>query len=265
MVQKEEETMTIWTLLVAEYPTDAKTLKEKFPGMAKTAEETIVVPWNPSYAIADKNPEVITELERLEELLKMGDINEETYNNLRRKLLKNYASLTLAIAFQQEKKVAFRKPKPSLRTILHELGHIHFKAGDLLWSAAYGGAEILFWVGFGGAFKTTEKRIQDCIALIDTAFHDPEKAHSIIIERLRPFWEQLDIVPHVGALLVAAGTIPDIAFYDSKDSAWQEVPATTHLISQFITNVLDGLRFKDPWFVTYARYLGWIEDNQDMT
>jgi len=254
--------VTIWTLLVAEYPADAKKLKERFPDMAKTAEETVVVPWDPSYAIADRNPEVIMELERLEKLLEMGDIDEETYNNLRRKLTKNYASLTLAIAFPQEKKVAFRKQRPSLRTVLHELGHIHFKVGDLLWSSMYGGAEILFWIGFENVFKTTEKQIQDCIALIDAAFRDPESAHSIIIERLRPVWEQHGLVPHVGALLVAAGTIPDTVFYSIEDPTWQEVPITAQLVSQFITNVLDGLRFKEPWFVMYAKHLGWIEDSE---
>ncbi|MEN3039791.1 MAG: hypothetical protein ABDI07_11720, partial [Candidatus Kryptonium sp.] len=82
--------------------------KFKFPSMFELTREIEVIPWQPDFAIADKNPEVINQLEFYEFLLKNNIITEEDYKKQTEKLGRQYSSRTEAVSFIQTKQVSFR-------------------------------------------------------------------------------------------------------------------------------------------------------------
>lgn len=64
--------------LLETYP-EASLLKEKFPKLYDYAYFVKVLDWQEEYAVADKNPEVIDEIEFWQMLLESGLISKEEY------------------------------------------------------------------------------------------------------------------------------------------------------------------------------------------
>lgn len=236
-------------------------LENGFAGMLETARQTEVIEWDDEFAVADKNPEVYFQLEQLEKDFKEGRIDEETFKREFARIARVPTSVTLGIAFIPEKKVSFRTMPPSLSVFLHELGHVHFRAGDLLWSRSYGGAEILLHLHVAGSYESSEEKVRDALDILDMALHDPESAHAVLLERLKRFIQQNNIYPHIGAVLLFAGVLVDEenAPFSPSDPAWEKIPITTRLMEYAITEILAGLTTGEPFCEYFARKMGWIE------
>ena len=152
--------------------------KVKFPDMYAFSEEVEVIPWEEEFGIADRNPEVMDEIEFYEMLLKNGMISEEEFQKKLRSLPP--ASKTEGIAFIEEKKVSFRRRHPSLGVMVHELGHVYFEEPDPIWSSVYGGGEYLMGLIVRGFVDGNEGSIRIWHKLMHLAYEEPEKALSYL-------------------------------------------------------------------------------------
>jgi len=152
--------VTVFDLIKTHYPEYLFKLKKIYPDLLEFSKKVPVAPWKEEYSIADKNPEIITELEKPENLFNEGKISEEEYQKKISELPYTYPSITKGISFIEEGIVSFRDEKPSIYVILHELGHVYFRVTDYFWSAAYGGAEILFWLGLEERYRITEENVR---------------------------------------------------------------------------------------------------------
>jgi hypothetical protein len=223
--------------------------KEKFPEMFEFSEQVKVIPWETNFAVADKNPEIIDQIELLDTALKSGMITEEEYEE-KLKGLKRYASRTEGVAFIETKEVSFRKKIPSLYVALHELGHIYFEARyEPTWSQAYGGGEQLMWLIALGKLPSegnNEEKVKKYIDFLELYYTNRRKAERIANEIAEKILKEIGLtkeqtfktwhIPKVektaiNALLLATGTMP------SKDYPLQMV----------LVNLLEAVRWNDPF------------------
>lgn len=234
-------------------------LKSKFPGMIDRAGEINVIPWNKEFNVADRNPEVIETIEFLDILLKNGMITEQDYTEQVRRISTGYASKTLAIAFIGRKEVSFRSEVPDQNVVLHELGHIYFNVNDLIWSASYGGGEILFHLALKEKYNITEKNIRRYHTLLKQIYENAEEVHRVITDSIA---HRLDVYPHLFTICIFAGYIPDIGAHitpeisnDLKSEEWAQVPVMQHHLFSFFQNMMDGLKYRDSIWVSFAKWL----------
>lgn len=199
--------------------------KARFPEMFEFAKEVEVIPWDMEFAVADKNAEVLDEIEFYEELARNGLMDWEEVSRKREELLKKsgYVSRTEGIAFIEDKRVSFRKSVPPLGVALHELGHVFFEETDAVWSATYGGGEELMWLIIRDIYKPqipAEEAVRNYNRFFKFAlFENPEKAEEIMSEiaeeimdryNLKGKMEGFPIEPKskIDELMLWIGTIP---------------------------------------------------------
>lgn len=248
-------------------------LNSKFPDMVKLSEEIEVIPWRDEFNIADKNPEVIENIEFLNMLFHNNMISPEEYEKQLKKISTGYASKTLGMAFIDKKQVSFRSPSPHPGIVLHELGHIYFGVNDLLWNASYGGGEILFYLALKG-FPITEGHIRRYHAILEQIYKNPDEVHRKIADAIAP---NIKVYPHLFPICLHAGYIPDFdvrsahEFYnDLRSKKWEKVPVLQHHLFSFFQNLVDGLKYNDPHWFNYAKWLGltspsYIANRTEMT
>ena len=245
------------------YPKLTKSIEKHFPDFLKTAEEVAVIPWQEEFQIADKNPEVIEEVEFWNTLLDSGVISEGEWRTKTNQALRKsgYASKTMGISFMETKEVSFRQKVPDQAVLVHEVGHVHFQEIDAFWSSTYGGGEILFWLGLKEKYSVKEENVRRFMSLFRKA-HDAghlEVAEEIV-EKIGPlFGEQ--IVPHFYTICLFSGWLPDgvgkleIDTFDLKNEKWLDVEPERYDVVMFFPNLTSGLQFADPFWVQFARAL----------
>lgn len=238
-----------------------------FPCMIETAKEVEVVAWSKEYEVADKNPQVIAIEEFYDILLKEGLITEEKYKKYIEKAVTGYASRTEGVAFIDEKKVSFRKPNPTPRVVFHELGHIHFREPDPIWSSAYGGGEVLFHLAIAGQFHIREDHIRHYHQLLRQADITPKSLANELAEQICSK-TQIDCYPHLYALELYAGTIPDdlleqlnrlnleYLYTDLTEPEWEHIDVSAEGVRHFLVNTAIGLHYNDGFCINYARAIG---------
>lgn len=172
---------------------EASILREKFPGLYGHSHFVRVLEWRDEYAVADKNPEVIDEIEFWQMLLESGLISKEEYEK-KMSSLPRYASRTEGIAFRDTNEVSFRKKRPPFYVVVHELGHCYFKEPDPTWSSVYGGGEWLLWIVLRHDLKGfTEESIKNYMSLIKLNFEDPQRLYEILTEKSLSIAERFNI------------------------------------------------------------------------
>lgn len=260
--------MTVFQILAKYYPKIIFKLKTHFPQMLEFSRKVPVLPWKEEYNIADHNPEVIENLKVLENLLSKGAISEEEYIAKSRELFRDsrYASRTEGIAFIEEGFVSFRDEKPRVAIILHELGHVYFQEPDIYWNASFGGGETLFWLAIEEKYKISEEHIKRHMEYLKRAYTEPEvlgkELASLIYEKVK----FKDCMSHLYAYMIYAGTLPSAIietgkdFIDFSSEEILSISYTTHGVLDFLTNLVEGLRFRDGFYIAYAKAINLIEE-----
>lgn len=242
-------------------------LQEKFPGMAEFAEQVEIIPWEEKFNVLDKNPEVIDTIEFLDMLLQNKLISKSDHHKQLQKVVKNYASKTLGMAWIAEKKVSFRTELPKPYVVLHELGHIYFEANDLFWNASYGGGETLMWLALNDSFTITEGHIRRFHELVKMTYEDSEAVHNFIVERIAP---KLDVYPHLFTICLFSACIPDVETDDHenfnrlmcgdlKSEEWAKIKVLSHHIFLFFQDLISGLQYNDSFSIYFAKLLEIID------
>lgn len=177
--------------------------------MFEFAGEVEVVPWRDEFAIADRNPEILETIEDLDRKLRKGLITEEEYHRELEKLPRESSSRTEGISFIEEKKVSFRKERPELWVVIHELGHVFFRERDDVWNAKYGGGETLLWLIVKGKMDGDENTVKAYMNLLKDIKRKPEKVKKVLNEAARRIGEKFNL-PFRNALglCVWSGCIP---------------------------------------------------------
>lgn len=265
--------MTVFQILARYYPETLFKLKKIFPEMVAFSKKVPVIPWKEEYNIADKNPEVIETLQTLEDLLSKNLITEEEFREKSSKLLENenFASRTEGIAFIEEGLVSFRDEKPSLRVILHELGHVYFQEPDLYWNATFGGGETLLFLALKEKFLIKEEQIITYMTYLKKAYTSPSDIGKELANTLHQKLPFIDCVPHLYAYMLFAGVIPakdvinntELTILEPTSQEILSIPYNTQGVVSFLINMIEGLKFNDPFFITYASALEIIEKTQE--
>ena len=219
--------------LLETYP-EASLLKEKFPKLYDYAYFVKVLDWQEEYAVADKNPEVIDEIEFWQMLLESGLISKEEYEK-KLSSLPRYASRTEGIAFRDTNEVSFRKKRPPFHVIVHELGHCYFKEPDPTWNSTYGGGEWLLWIVLRHNLKGfTEEHIKNYMQLLKLNFENPQRLYEILTEK------SLEVAKKFGIDNVK--TLEELCMY----CGWIPPQGDKTLFNQsFLVNVLSSIEYRD--------------------
>ncbi|MEM4668903.1 MAG: hypothetical protein QW650_00080 [Thermofilum sp.] len=245
--------------LLERYADLVERLREGFEGFLESAKRIEVVPWRDEFAVADKNPEVFFQIERLRKELEEGRIDWKVYKEMMEKLAVVPTCVTMGVAFIEEGKVSFRKVPPPADVLIHEVGHVHFRVGDLYWSSEYGGGELLVWAHLKRICDTDEEKVKSFMEFYELATHDAEKAHKIFLERLAPFIRAHGIAPHVAALLEFMGCLVDTNIpIDPSDPSWKDVPVKKEHVLNALGEIVSGVCVSDPSFLFLAKKMGWI-------
>ena len=249
------------------YPDTLKVLEDKFPEFVKTARRIKVIPWREEFQVADKNQEVIDEIEFWETLAKGGLISEEEAGRRINALLKEkgYSSKTMGIAFIEAGEVSFRNEVPPLSVLLHEIGHVHFKEPDPVWSSTYGGGETLFWLALKKDYPIGEEEIRRFHSLFKRAQNGEHlEVAKEIVEKVAPLWGE-QIVPAFYPLCLAAGWSPHYVYeaaseeldpFDLKNPEWEKVLPHRNDVVTFFIELTEGLKYQDSFWTEYAKKLG---------
>jgi len=260
--------MTVFDLIKNHYSEYLFKLKKIYPGLLEFSKKVPVVPWKDEYSIADRNPEVIAELEKLENLLSEGKITEEEYRKRISEISHGYSSITKGISFIPEGIVSFRDEKPSIYVILHELGHVYFGVTDYFWSATYGGAEILFWLGLEEKYGITEENVRLYLDYLKRVEEEPEKVGKELEEKISSCVDFPGCARSLYAYLLYSGLIPEAlmrferegrisgVIFDPSNPELERLPYTKEIVREFLFKVVDGLRWGDSFGVVYARCIG---------
>ncbi|MFN3787663.1 MAG: hypothetical protein ACK4SW_04590 [Sulfurihydrogenibium azorense] len=274
--------MDLLELMTEYYPQESEIVKEKLPEMYKFAKEVQVIQWQKEFEVADKNPEVFKNIKVLEMLYDSKMISEEEYIQQRDEILRSgYASITMGVAFIEDKQVSFREKIPGINVILHELGHIYFRVSDLVWNAMYGGGEVLMHLALANKIGIPEKQIREYMSIYSIIRSAPlekiEEIERIIGENIQ---KQIDIdLNRILPMTIMAGTLPTIRLEKGEEllyTEWDPVKiqqlledkeiiiepeSLKGLLLMFISAYLqDGIRYNDPFYRTYA--IGFYRTNE---
>jgi len=252
---------TLYNLLEDFYPDVIKKIRNSFPNMIETAKLTQIIDWKNEFAIFDINPELIDKINLINTQWKQGIISaEERDRRLRR--LSGGGQKTRAVTFVREKKVSFRDPEPELKIILHELGHIHFKVGELEWNASQAGGEILLYLSLEGKYKIGEKNLKRFFKLTKDAWNRPYQFCKHVVDKIYPSLAQ-KVFPHFYTICLFAGLIPSGAIrlqgLDLTSKKWALVEVLDLDAFFFIQDLVTGLVQEHPVLAFYAQELGIID------
>lgn len=248
----------------SEYFEKFKTL---FPSMYNSLSQIQVIPWRYEFQVRDKNPEVITILEYYNALLNEGKISREEYEEITSQQLKDagFVSRTEGISFRGSKEVSFRTIPPSIFVFFHEVGHVYFDVDDHIWSAIYGGAEVLFWLLLQGRIhaKKPLELVQKHIQMLEHLEVDHKGVESEILAKLRgKFKTEFLVADHLGNYMTIAGHIPDEyadVFVEAREKGIQEESkefyslwgSSKELVREFLDFVIDGVKWGDTFGKAY--------------
>lgn len=251
--------MTAAELCEKLYPDLARKIRERFPEFWGTAEETTVIPWREEFQVADKNPELADEIDFFWTLYRSGLIAEEEY--LEKLRSRKYFSRTDGISFMDSREVSFRSEVPTKVVLLHEIGHVHYRQPDPVWSSAYGGGEVLFWLGLEGRYPIGEEEVRRFHSLYRRAQEgEHKKVAEEIVERIAPLYGD-QIVPAFYPVFYYTGvggfSLPteEIAPFDFKNEKWLKVEPKREDVVSFFINLTEGLKWQDSFWIEYARRL----------
>jgi len=244
--------MTIKDLLDNHYNQDKwfKIFKEKFPQMYNFSSEVEIIPWKDEYAIVDKNPEVIDEIEFWEYLYKNALITEKEYQKKLQELTRP-ASKTIGIAFIKTKQVSFRTEFPPLLVILHELGHCYYEEEDPIWSSVYGGGEFLMNLILMGKFEGNEETIKYYHSLLHIGYTCPSVLEAKLNEVAEELLEEILVAKDIIEILPGVPKTP-INIYASC-SGWLRRPDDPP--TMVLVEALEGVRWNDSWWVRFVKKL----------
>jgi hypothetical protein len=208
--------------------------KEKLKDMYAFTEKVEVIDWEPEFAVADYNPEVLDEMEFMEMLYKNGLITQREFERKLQSL--PYSRRTEGVAFIDELKVSFRSKRPLLPVILHELGHLYFKENDAIWSASYGGGESVMWLILKGKINGNEETIRRWHRLMHMGYEEKEKLMKLLDKVALELAKELklELMPYmrpVYAYFYYAGVI-----IDERTEPFG-----------FLQNLIAGLEYDDVW------------------
>jgi hypothetical protein len=249
-------------------------LQKLFPEFVESAETITVIPWQEEFQIADKNPEIIDAMDFYAMLYKNKMISQEEYERQINELFaqaKGYISRTEGISFIKEREISFRSPKTKITYVIHEIGHIHYEEPDPVWSATYGGGELLMQLALFQSYTTDDASIRHYHSIIHNASIFPENTAKEIAEAIIQK-TKLPCYPSLHAISLFSGAIPNGLWeqlrakkleeiYDKlNDSRWEEIDITYSQIRMFLTNIVDGLRYRDDFSIAFAKALGLIKE-----
>ena len=249
-------------------------LQKLFPEFVESAETITVIPWQESFQIADKNPEIVDAMDFYAMLCKNKIISQKEYERQINELfaqVKGYISRTEGISFIKEREISFRSPKPKITYVIHEIGHIHYEEPDPVWSATYGGGELLMQLALFQNYTTYDASIRHYHFIIHNASilleNTAKEIAEAIIEKTK-----LPCYPSLHTISLFSGAIPNGLWdqlktkklekiYDKlNDSRWEEIDITYSHIRIFLTGVLEGLRYKDNFSIAFAKALELIKE-----
>jgi len=225
-------------------------IRKKFPDFVEFSKEVEVIPWEEEFAVADYNPEVAKTLRFLHELWKMKALSNEEYEKELKQFENEYSSLTLGVAFIEEKRVSFRFMPPEEHVVVHEVGHCYFQAHDRVWNSVYCGGETLFWTIIARDLPLNELSIFEYHAwLEDILSGNQEKVEKKILSKLSKL--SLPIYPHILTYALWMGSIlsdriPPELFEDLQSSEWSKVVVQKQDLISFLDNVILGTYYGDP-------------------
>jgi len=249
-------------------------LQKLFPEFVESAKTITVIPWQESFQIADKNPEIVDAMDFYAMLCKNKIISQKEYERQINELFaqaKGYISRTEGISFIREREISFRSPKPKITYVIHEIGHIHYEEPDPVWSATYGGGELLMHLALFQNYTTYDASIRHYHFIIHNASILPKNTAKEIAEAIIEK-TKLPCYPSLHAISLFSGEIPDGLWeqlktkkleeiYDKlNDSRWEEIDITYSQIRMFLTNIVDGLRYRDDFSIAFAKALGLIKE-----
>lgn len=249
-------------------------LQKLFPEFIESAKTITIIPWQEEFQIADKNPELLDAMDFYAMLYKNKMISQEEYEKQINELFtqaKGYISRTEGISFIKEREISFRSPKPKITYVIHEIGHIHYEEPDPVWSATYGGGELLMQLALFQNYTTNDASIRHYHSIIHNASILPENTTRELAEAIIQK-TKLPCYPSLHAISLFSGAIPDGLWeqlrgrkleeiYDKlSDSRWEQVKVTYSNIRIFLTGVLEGLRYRDSFSIAFAKALNFIKE-----
>jgi hypothetical protein len=173
----------------------------------------------------------------------------------------SYASRTEGVAFIEDNVVSFRSQNPPERVVVHEIGHCYFKEVDKIWSADYGGGELLFWLIIQKDLQLDERAIflyhKWLRRILEGQVEEVEKE---IVKRLSKL--HLPVYPHIytyqlysGSLGMGMEDVPPELLFDLENPRWQEVKVSRNEFLAFLSNILVGAMYSDSFCVAYVKAL----------
>ena len=249
------------------YPENSKKLQQVYPEFWETARKVGVVNWQEKWQVGDVNPEIIEKIRELDRKLEEGKITEEEYKKeMSADYIKKYSSRVEGISFIKEKLVAFRDELPSFKTIIHEIGHIHYDVNDEVWNASQGGAEILFWLGLNRKYKIAEENVRRYIEFLKKAGKDETyiEALSEIVEKIYPLLKD-KIVKAFYPIMLFMGTLPNGLYekfgektiqYELNNPIWTNIIPLRKDVWMFLIELVEGLKYYDPFCMVFSKELG---------
>lgn len=250
-----------------EHLEDFKTWSEKFPDMYLFSSEVEVIPWQEEYQVADRNAELLDELDFWYELYKNKMITKEEYEEKRKEILdkaKGILSKTRGIAFIESKAVSFRNNFPPLWIVFHELGHVYFKEPDPTWSAVYGGGEKLMWLIIRGYTQGNERTLKRWMELIKKTYENPEEAEEILNKIAKSLLERFNPKISKKEVEVSLAHFPEeerkkeIYRYCIFSGYLPENPqrvGKTATIQAILANAIEGVKWRDPFWQEFFEEL----------
>jgi len=219
--------------------------KGKLPRMYEFSAEVEIIPWQDEYAIADRNPEIIDEIEFWEYLLKNNLITQKEFDEKMKSIPRVYASKTLAISFKETNQVSFREEFPPFPTILHELGHCFFKEDDPIWSSVRGGGESIMWLILEGKLKGDEETIRKYHSLLHLGYINPQKLEEFLNEVAEEIIQKRNINLDKIELPFDLPATP--LNYYCLGAGWIRTPETDAI--DVLIEAVEGTRHLDGWWV----------------
>jgi hypothetical protein len=249
-------------------------LEKLFPEFVESAKTITVIPWEESFQVADKNSEILDTIDFYEMLYEKKLISQEEYEKQIKELFtqaKGYISRTEGIAFIKEKKISFRRPQPKIIYVIHEIGHVHYEEPDPVWSATYGGGEMLMQLALFQNYITDDASIRQYHSIIHKAVILPQNTAKelaeIIIQKTK-----LPCYPNLHVISLFSGTILNELLEQLKtkklekiynkfdDPRWENIEVSYSDIRAFLVNMLEGLRYGDGFSTTFVKALGFIKE-----
>jgi len=250
-----------------EHLEDFKTWSEKFPDMYLFASEVEVIPWQEEYQVADRNAEILDELDFWYELYKNKMITKEEYEKRRKEILdkaKGILSKTRGIAFIESRAVSFRDNFPPLWVVLHELGHVYFKEPDPTWSAVYGGGEKLMWLIIKGFAEGNERTLKRWMELLRKTYENPKEAEEILNRTAKNLLSRLNVKITDEEMQRYLKHFPEeerkkeIYKYCIFSGYLPENPKTvgkSSSVNAILMNAIEGIKWKDPFWQEFFEEL----------